>query len=289
MKILKNQVILRPTVLDYNGKKVVKKWEDIKKFIGKKVRVTLEHPSIDASTQDFAKGEEIGEVVIKKCPKGNALCADLPDHNKHGYSTGYGFKAKKEDGVLDGLTYDWWRKLNNIDHIALVADPRDPVLMKVAGDSIDPCSATDGNCYVNIYPKIGIGIDSYIFKEVDLMAENVEKLTAELKKSKQNAKDSADLAEKLKQQVTKLLTTRVSSAIDSLESIHGFGKETWKGKPAAFVEGALFALTTQKARDALSSGAQHQGNEHFDEHDVDGFFDVNDLILNDQGKLEIPK
>jgi len=287
MKILKNQVFLRPTVLDYNGKKVVKKWEDIKKFIGQKVRVTLEHPSIDASTQDFEKGEEVGEVIIKKCPKGKALCADLPDHDKQGYSTGYGFKAEKEDGVYNGLPYDWWRKLNNIDHIALVADPRDPVLMKVAGDSNPPCSATDGNCYVNIYPKLGIGIDSYIFED-DLMAENIDKLTAELKKEKQNAKDSADLAEKLKKQVAKLMTTKITSAIDSLESIHGFEKKTWNGKPAAFVEGALFALTAQQARDALSSGAQHQENEGNQELDVDGFFDVNDLVLNDQGKLEIP-
>jgi len=289
MKILKNQVILRPAVLDYNGKPVVKKWDDIKRFIGKKVRVTIEHPSVDNLTNEFEKGAEVSTTVIKKCPRENALCADLPDYGKKGYSVGYGYSAVKEKGTLRGKAYNWWRKLKNINHIALVSHPRDPTLIKVAGDSLSPCTATDGICYVNIYPKISIGVDSFVFKDDDLMAEEIEKLTAELEKARQLAKDSAERAELYKKQNLGLLSEKVAVAIDSLETNYGFEKKTWEGKTPDFIEGALYALNIKKAQDAMGSGIEHLGQVDDNEISIDGYYDINDVVLDSNGHLALPK
>jgi len=286
MRILKNQVIARPTVLDYNGKSVLKKWGNLKKYIGKKVRVTIEHPRINPTTNEFETGLEVDEVTIKKCPKGKTLCADLPDHQKTGYSIGYSYTTEKEDGIFEGKPYEFVRKLNGINHIALVANPRDAMLVKVAGDSINPCSATDGICYVNIYPKIRIGVDSYVFEDT-LMPTEIEKLTADLNAANKLAADSAKIAADYKKQNLSLMVARTKVAVDSLESLHGFEPKTWEGKTPDYVDGALYALNIQKARDALSSNAEYQEQDQDAEQAQDGYLDINDLTLDANGNFVI--
>jgi len=285
--VLKNQIIAREAVLDYKGKLILKSWDNLKRYIGKKIRVTLEHPGIDQLTKRFKKGTEVSHTTIQKCPTSNALCADLPEHNKTGYSIGYEYEELPAYGKVRGIPYEARREVTNIDHIALVASPRDSSLIKIAGDSTDTIVFQDGECYVNIYPLLGIGIDSYIFTKVTNMP-TIEELTAALEAANTKNTQLAGDNKKYQAMAKSNLEKEVLSAVDALTNRHKIDPTKLDKRTPEFIKGALWGADSVFKKYEEASGAELlSGSTGKDELDYDGYVDVNDLVLKD-GKLAMP-
>ena len=121
MVLKKNQIIAKEGILTYpEFGRIYKPWDELRKFIGKSVRVLHTHD-----------GEEIGRAVIKQCPIGkNLLCADIEyDERTATETTGYSIGTLSEiletPGTFGTDTYDKIQKIHDIDHIALTNYPRD--------------------------------------------------------------------------------------------------------------------------------------------------------------------
>lgn len=291
----KLQTILRRKVLDYHGTKVLKDWASAKQFVGKKVRVTIGHPKVNLITKKFEKGKEVATVTIKTCPTSGALCANIPNHGFKGYSIGYGFKQTDEKGEHDGQPYDAKRYLNNIDHIALVDDPRDPELL---ADSLSFAvdSFTDGKIYVNIYPELEVGIDSYFFpvelgSDTDVIymgddnpISDIAKLRADMEIMKQQmAKDQKE-NKSLKDKLKNSILTEVKNDMDRLENLHNFNPEVFKGKKADFIKGALFAADSLKEEYGHASADELDDDSQ--ETDESGYdISIHDVEIDENGNL----
>jgi len=65
MKLLKNQLIAKEGVLPYKDGKKLKKWDNLQKFIGQRIKVVDEHPKTGLITEED-KIWGFGEV--KQCP-----------------------------------------------------------------------------------------------------------------------------------------------------------------------------------------------------------------------------
>jgi len=142
--VLLNQPVAREGVLQYPeyGVAKLKKWEDLKSNIGRRVPVLDEHPSMENGNHGLFSGKEkvLGTAVIKACPHGDKnLCADIHLTNgsviKRGYSIGYPYKMVKEKGTHDGVPYDEIQSNLLIDHLALTDEPRDRQALQIAGDA----------------------------------------------------------------------------------------------------------------------------------------------------------
>lgn len=104
----------------------LKKWGNIKDFIGVLPYITDDHPankSIDTNTKLF------GNVAVHQCPNGvKSLCGVVNlDENapeKLGYSAGYSYIEREESGIFEGQKYDSVQEITRIDHIALTDYPR---------------------------------------------------------------------------------------------------------------------------------------------------------------------
>jgi len=292
--VFKTQPIARATVLNYNGKRVLKKWESLKNFIGKKVRVTNEHPSVDPLSHTFTKGEEVSSTTLKKCPVADQLCADIPNHEKEGYSIGYEYEEIPESGIYEGQPYDAVRIVKNIDHVALVSLPRDANLVKVAGDSESGIEIQDGNCSVYIYPNYGIGIDTFQFNGIfkaDVKMPELEEITAALEAEKvKTAKLAAD-NQKFQDTLLAIEKRTIDVAIDSMEKQYDIKPDTWEGKTPEFIKGARFgADAIAKRYEALSLSERAQGaltGAGQDGLDEGGYLDINRVVWKD-GKLSLP-
>jgi hypothetical protein len=277
----KNQPIAREGVLPYSNGLVLKKWDNLKQFIGKKVRLTDGHPAIDESNHTFEKGNEVGFAEIKQCPnRKKTLCIDLPENvpQRNGYSMGYKFTGKDESGVFNESSYsqiyNQVRLLTNIDHIALVNYPRDSSML-VAVDSD--------------LAQYGLGTDSFEkLGNVIYMPSN-EELEAELLKTKASEKIAKDEAEKWKKLAIDAKAKEVNSIVDSLVKQHGFKADDFKGKSVDFIKGSKFGADGRQSKKLSASIGEKPGSESDqDETDEDGLFDINDAILNEKGDLVIP-
>jgi hypothetical protein len=141
---LKNQVIASEGVLDYNGKKMAKLWEDLVKFDGKIVPIIDEHPDINNGFFGRVSGKETiyGTAQVHVCGKGlPVLCMDTSMSNdspqKNGYSLGFVFNEEVKSGDIHGEKYDAIQRLQELDHIALTNYPRNPIALASvnAGDN----------------------------------------------------------------------------------------------------------------------------------------------------------
>lgn len=127
---LKNQPIAAEGVLSYKDKKYLKRWDDLKRFIGTEVPVVVEHPPsylVDSTTK------VIGKAKLKECPMGAKwLCADVVVDDdkvplgKRGWSIGYLTEIEEKEGEYKGIKYDGVQKIVKIDHLALTSHPRNP-------------------------------------------------------------------------------------------------------------------------------------------------------------------
>jgi len=184
MRLLKNQPIAREGALNFNGKWMMKKWDNLKQFIGKKVPIPDDHPSDEEGRYRFFdkdKDKNWGFGEIKQCPNGNKqLCADiyLEDDapERAGYSIGYGFTEVMEPGDINNTQrFDGYQKLNVMDHIALTDAHREPTAVKFYTDSKDD----DNN--IN---KYSIGYDTYIIEKTPKKGVEIEnKMSEQLEKS----------------------------------------------------------------------------------------------------------
>jgi len=120
-------------VLDgYAMGSAAKLWEDLEKFVGITVPVTLEHPTRNgnpAFIEEVPGHPVVGEARIIRCPsEEKALCAIIdvdPDTPMlGGYSIGYGFDIVNKSGEIGGERYDFVQRLNEINHVAITAKPR---------------------------------------------------------------------------------------------------------------------------------------------------------------------
>lgn len=288
----KNQVIVREAVLPYRGKMILKDWESVKRHAGKKVRITIGHPQLNLITKKFMEGDQVGKTTLSICPNSKALCADIPaDHKYKGYSIGYAYRETDEKGVHDNANYNAKRYVDEIDHIALVDDPRDP---KITADSLSVAtdSFTDGKSYVNIYPEIGIGIDSYFFpvkmeNEIDVkyMGNDNNDGAGDNTDYKKLAIDRQSEIDSLNQKLKDTLIREISHDIDRLENTHNFNPDVFKGKTGDFIKGAIFASDALKdAYEQGHSSATEMAGDGQPDVDVDDI-NLHNLKIGEDGKL----
>ena len=235
MRILKNQLIASEGALPYkdkNGKTVfrMKKWDNLKKFIGLEIPIIDEHPEGKMLT-GFEKLH--GVARIKQCANGNkSLCADMElDDNapkKKGYSIGFPYDEIVEDGFHLGNSFSSIQDLLGLNHVALTNYPRNHTAVAVTGDD------KNGK---NTVIKYFFGMDSFRNTEFssdnDLgdknkMTENEKELIAKvarleadlaLKATKtQLAADSKKLLAEKDEEIAKVKTEseKYKKAIDSL-------------------------------------------------------------------------
>jgi len=140
MRITGQEVAHEGVLEGYALGRGAKLMENLNKFVGITVPVTLEHPVNSKGQPAFVEEVEnpdiVGTAKIYKCPHSNAICADL-DILKGtpvpgGYSIGYGLDLIPEKGVLNGEPYDFIQSINEINHIALTSMPRDERAIVVA-------------------------------------------------------------------------------------------------------------------------------------------------------------
>jgi hypothetical protein len=138
---LKNQPIAKVGVLDYSDGRKLKRWEDLKRNIGRIVPIVDEHPSVKNGNEGLVTDgdKRFGKATIKKCNKEKRLCADLDLDDdapiKKGFSIGYPYEQVEESGVHDGERYDSIQSNLVIDHLALTNYPRDVEAVQVSGDT----------------------------------------------------------------------------------------------------------------------------------------------------------
>lgn len=222
MKFLGNQLIAREGVLPYeDGKKKLKKWEDLKQFIGKKGRIVDEHPEVKITMDEKIWG--FGEV--KQCPNGEkALCADMyveddaPD--KIAYSIGYLYIEENESGEFEGETYDSIQRLQELDHIALTNYNREPRAVKTLYDSKDKVNKyfIGYDTYmINKTPKIGVIKENKMAEKIEELMTKMAEKDAMLAKLTTEMKLSADSNKQLKErdQMIKDLETKLKSEVDA--------------------------------------------------------------------------
>jgi hypothetical protein len=206
--ILKNQPIAKEGTLPYRDGNKLKRWEDLKRNIGRKVPVVDEHPPVDNGRRGLVTDQDrrYGDAIIKKCARGNRLCADviLDDDApiKKGYSIGYEFLQVDRKGEFDGTPYDSIQANLAIDHLALTDYPRDEDELQIAGDSrevpeyaretrITPDN-TSNNTVININR---IGYDSLEFVDVNRNRQILD-LARKLRKTNDTTASDAELLER---------------------------------------------------------------------------------------------
>jgi len=196
---LKNQPIAKEGVLPYADGMKLKRWEDLKRNIGRLVPIVDEHPLdgkgkgrlVADSDKEFGKGK------IKQCGTEKRLCADLNLDDdapvKMGYSIGYPYEQLDEPGVHDGERYDSIQANLVIDHIALTDRPRDGEELMVTGDAkyyiIGDSSdkITQNNSLNNTIININrVGYDSVEFVDI----ENQRKIRDLARKLKRDNPDT---------------------------------------------------------------------------------------------------
>jgi len=139
--ILRNQPVAKEGVLDYSDGRKLKRWEDLRRNIGRVVPIVDEHPIDDKGNGRLvvASDKKFGEATIKQCGTKKRLCADLElDDNapvKRGYSIGYPFEQLDEEGVHEGQRYDSIQANLVVDHLALTNYPRDVEELQITGDA----------------------------------------------------------------------------------------------------------------------------------------------------------
>lgn len=175
MEYRKNQIITTASVLPYKGKDgsiryLAKEFDNLKKFHGIKVPITMGHPKgglVGTATKI------LGHTTLKICDKIKGLCADIPKNipKLRGYSIGFVYKPVDVKGQLDGRDYDGKQELELIDHIAVTNENRNPEA--VATDSI---GLIVGDCNEEVNKRL-IGYDSYR----DIISQNEVKAMADEK------------------------------------------------------------------------------------------------------------
>jgi len=164
--VRRNQVIATEGILPYKMddgsiRFLFKKWDDLKKFIGKNIKVVDGHPPsglIETNTKILK------ELEIRQCSQGKkALCVDytLEENmpNRKGYSIGYVYEPADEEGIHNGKPYDGIQKIEFIDHLALTDMPRNPTTV-VTDDIYGEIGNSIGNCNEEVNKKT-IAFDSY--------------------------------------------------------------------------------------------------------------------------------
>jgi len=148
--ILKNQPIAREGRLPYrtmDGRVLwkLKKWDDLKANIGRRVPIIDEHPSPHNGRGGLFNGQKRieGWATIKQYKNYKMLAADmelLDDFaEKNGFSCGYPYIPlipDERDRVFDGGPVDEIQSQLQIDHIAFTDDPREPTGLLSAWDAI---------------------------------------------------------------------------------------------------------------------------------------------------------
>lgn len=168
--LLKNRIIATTNPLPFlrknsNGEMVVqweaKVWDNLKNFIGKKeVPIIDGHPEKGLYRDNPGAYKVYGKAEILACPnKEQILCAniDLNDDapKRSGYSIGYPYNDK--ESTRSGI--DAFQMLSDIDHIALVDHPRQPIATNEMSDTIVGKDSKD-NVGSEVI-KYRIGYDSF--------------------------------------------------------------------------------------------------------------------------------
>jgi hypothetical protein len=206
--ILPNQPIAKEGTLPYRDGNKFKRWEDLKRNIGKTVPVVDEHPPVDNGRRGLVTDQDrrYGKALIKKCARENRLCADvmLDDDApiKRGYSIGYEFLEVNKQGEFDGTPYDSIQANLEIDHLALTDYPRDEDELQIAGDSRKvpeytretriTRDNTSDNTVININR---IGYDSLEFVDVNRNRQILD-LARKLRKKNDTTASDAELLER---------------------------------------------------------------------------------------------
>ena len=235
-----NQPIAEEGSLPYEGKNgetifKLKKWEDLKKNIGRIIPIVDEHPDEKNGKGGLVNQEHIfGFTVIKKCPnKNKLLCGDpvLEDGSpvKKGYSIGFAYNPDNTPGKHNNQHYDQVQSDLLIDHLALTNSPRSPHAIQVAGDTND-CNTTINKLIVD-YDLFRFTSNKLLKKtQVDNMPKNrfdaiIEKLKSdnpnmdeeELEKRanqmKKNEEDQEEEEEKKKKEGDALLVQMDKDAL----------------------------------------------------------------------------
>jgi len=201
--MLRNQPVAREGVLKYTDGRKLKKWEDLRRNIGRVVPVIDEHPAKNNGKDGLVSGREKrwGYGLIKSCPRGEKqLCADLVLLDgapiKAGYSIGYPYLHVEEAGTHDDGEYDSVQSGLVVDHIALTDGPRDHKGLMVAPDSEEPKRFSPGAD--SLFDSGGvyishIGYDSFVVQpdagSAGLDARDAASIIAMLRKDNPTAGD----------------------------------------------------------------------------------------------------
>lgn len=236
-KVYKDIIVAKEGILYYPGKGYgYKSWNDLKRFIGRKVPITLEHPrrNINPNTD----GEKIvGVAEVKKCSVGkNILCADLyvrEDIKKtRGVSVGYeGTIINYRDNIRG---YDFIQNLRDINHIALTESPRD------FNTLLDSSQSSEG---VLISDSLIMEESKMVENQNDekLLAAKIEKKYEEEKKTLIAQLDSLKgEVEKYKEFIKAKKIEEMKGIMDSLKG-YGFEDKDFEGATEDFLKGAKWA------------------------------------------------
>lgn len=185
-----NQIIAKEGVLPYREHGyVLKRWEDLKSYIGQKRPVWDSHEN----------SKVIGYAEIKKCPIGqNLLCADItitddtiPERN--GYSIGAPSTIVDSPGFFGAFKYDKIQMIQDIEHIAYINSPRDPQALQTNDTFVT------NHVFIN-----GENNSTLILCDEYLIEKEKKKMDQEQKSPETKVVDHSDEIEKLKAENKKL-------------------------------------------------------------------------------------
>lgn len=212
-----NQPIAEEGILNYEDPKTggtirkLKKWDDLKRNIGRIVPIVDEHPSDHNGRGGLVNNERVyGFAKIKKCPKANKLlCGDpiLDDDSpvKKGYSIGFLFAPDKRGGTFEGKEYDEIQGNLLIDHIALTNSPRSQHAVMVTGDSftnvttVTPKDNTTVNKFIFAYDRFNSFLNLDNQNQVNNMPKGRDQEIRDKLKKDNPDMDEAELEKRVKQ------------------------------------------------------------------------------------------
>ena len=276
-----NQPIAEEGALPYqdaNGKTVfkLKRWEDLKKNIGRIIPIVDEHPDEKNGKGGLVNQEhKYGFSVIKKCPNANKLlCSDpvLEDGSpvKKGYSIGFAYNPDNTPGTYNNQHYDQIQSDLLIDHIALTDHPRSGHAIMVAGDTNG--SNTTINKLIVDYDLFRFTSNKILKKKTQvnnmphsldaikekLKSDNPEMDEEELSKRadqiKKNEEDQEEEEEKKKKEGDNLLIRMDKDALIAEISRLKGGQDAEKSYQSKIER-------LEKEKDAIQAGANRYKNE----------------------------
>lgn len=300
-KTYKDHIIAKEGILPYKNDgetyRALKRWVDLKRWIGKTTLVTDDHPLTDGITDTTPL---FGKAQVKQCPIGaNLLCAEvtlLEDAPiRSGYSVGFGADLNWTPGEFGADNYDFIQELDDdLDHLAMTDHSRDRnALVPIIGDTLQ--SPLQAIMKVNNSAMIFDSYNTCLNKEINniedkYMPKTIEELLAEIVKIKDDHKNEIANKDKIVDGLTNELKViedaKIAKQKKLIEDAVNYLKDKWEFTDAD-IEGYTpqFLLGVKHGIEIVTTQTKNSAEViNTDSTKKKKNLDVNNMIFKD-GKL----